>query len=145
MEPKRIFIKEELAKLGYPEYEKYIFKHSYLEAEKKRIELDWNGLFLNWYYAQAFRIINNIKKFPEVFMSLNPEELMELKDTDINEELQKYQHNIKKKQKAINMDYTCQKCKNQGVYIEKKQLRSLDEGKTSIFTCVKCQFNWREN
>lgn len=143
MEPERIKVLSRLA--GYENFEPVIFKYCYHAAEKKGIELDWNGLFANYYLFQAERIIKNIELFPKFFQTVEAEHIMDYKDSDINPELQKYNINVESKQRAINLDYTCGKCKNIGVYIEKKQLRSLDEGKTTVFTCAKCYNTWREN
>lgn len=141
----REIIKTKLKSLGYEHFEPFIFEHCYYTAEKKGIELDWNKLFANWYQVQCDRIIKNIELFPEFFKKAEPEKIMQYKDVDFNPEYSKYIVSVTSKQRAINLDFTCGKCKNIGVYVEKKQLRSLDEGKTSVFTCAKCYNVWREN
>lgn len=145
MEPERLEIVKELKKLGYEKFEPYIYKYCYLSAEYKKISLDWNGVFAEYYRVQAERIIENIKLYPEVFIDLSPDLLMTMRDCDFNRDLLKYTAEVEKIEKKINYDYTCGRCKSAGVTITRMLLRSLDEGKSSVFQCVKCDNKWVEN
>ena len=140
MEPERIKIKEELKKLGYEHFEEEIFVFCYYDAIKRQINLDWDSNFANWYIVQSMRIIENIKLFPEFFKNINSENLMEYRDVDINDKLKKYIVTTEERKFKINYEHVCGKCKNVGVYVDKVQKRSLDEGTTSYYTCSKCVF-----
>lgn len=43
-----------------------------------------------------------------------------------------------------NTDVACPKCGQKNVYAITKQLRSGDEGATTMFTCNECKHTWRE-
>ncbi len=145
MQEERILMKNILDEVGYGDLETHIFKYCYDEAIKREIILDWDGLFKDWYFINVHRIVSNIKLFPEVFKNLKYEEIMQKKDSDFNVEYKKYNIEVKRRQREINTDYTCKKCKNIGVYVDKIQKRSLDEGKTNVFECSKCHYTWYEN
>lgn len=145
MQPERVDIINRLKLLNYEHLEKYIFEYCYHEAIRREIILDWNGIFSDWYYINSERIITNLKLFPEKFSSINPCDIMKIKDHEFNEDFNKYKVKVIVHERIINTDYTCHKCKNIGVYIEKKQKRSLDEGKTNVFECSNCKYTWCEN
>ena len=153
--PEREKIKKELSVYKLEHLEPYILKYAYITAEQKKIPLDWNGLFTVWYFSLARRLLRNIELNPGFFEKYaDPmgtyNDLMYRKDIEMsqNENLIEYHKSLKDltlRQKTACYDYTCGKCKQNGVYIEKKQIRSLDEGKTSVFTCIHCFHIWREN
>ncbi|KAL7068558.1 putative DNA-directed RNA polymerase III subunit RPC10 [Cryptosporidium serpentis] len=39
----------------------------------------------------------------------------------------------------------CPKCSNTEAYFFQLQIRSADEPMTSFYTCVKCEYKWKEN
>ncbi len=135
-----------------------ILKNAYVRAEQKNIALDWNGLFTNWYFACANRIIANITNNPEYFKNLidnisEPQvwtHIAELKDIEMSKDMEllkvyENRKNIMQKTRQASMDHVCRKCKQPGIYISKQQTKSLDEGHTMVFTCSHCFFIWREN
>ena len=42
------------------------------------------------------------------------------------------------KAKRATIEHDCEKCDNNLMYFESRQLRSVDEGQTVFYTCTKC-------
>lgn len=127
--------------------EQQIFMFVYHKAEALHIELDWNNkVFLDLYLINSYRIINNIKYgYIEKFLEQG-ENVMEKKDIELSDI---YKHLAIKESSSIKdkflKDISCHGCGKYTVKMEKRQLRSQDEGFTAIFKCFSCNKVRTEN
>ena len=126
------------------EQEERIFDFCIEFAINHNIVLDWNDPagFTILYISQCERFYENIKLFPE--LKNNPN-LVNMKDSDMDIEKRKYIQEVSYVEKVYSKDHFCYRCKEKKISIEKKQLRSLDEGFTTVYTCDACGWTRKEN
>jgi DNA-directed RNA polymerase subunit M/transcription elongation factor TFIIS len=119
------------------EVEKVVYKYVYNCMKHVPNDLDWNNPnFVNRYISECVRFYEN--------GITSPDQITGFRDIDLSSARRGYVKEVRFRERNYS-DIRCGKCKQFTVRFEKKQLRSLDEGTTTVYLCDTCGNSWREN
>lgn len=120
------------------EVEKRVYGYVYQTLKTTPHELDWNNRnFVNRYIAECVRFYEN--------GIVDASSITGFSDTELSNVHHHRIRHVQVRKREYSKDLVCGRCKETTVRFEKKQLRSLDEGTTTCFTCDTCGNEWREN
>jgi DNA-directed RNA polymerase subunit M/transcription elongation factor TFIIS len=138
-----------------------IYNSTISHCKNNNIICNWeNNIFKNIYLQKAISIYSNIKEhsnnlIPDIKnKKIKSEDIAFLKPQELNPEnwhelLTKYKDKLDSayETKFVSMSdkIVCRKCKSREIVYYEFQSRKADEGSSTAYTCLSCNFKWKKN
>lgn len=138
-----------------------IYNSTITYCKNNYIPCSWESeLFCNIYKQKAIGIYANIKHHSKHLIQdiktnkIDASNIGYLKPQNLNFAqwktlLEKYQDKIKSaydtKMVAMSDKIVCRKCKSREIVYYEFQSRKADEGSSTAYTCLRCNFKWKKN
>lgn len=138
-----------------------IYNSTITYCKNNYIPCNWESeLFNNIYKQKAISIYANLKQHSKHLIQdiktneIDASNIAYLKPQKLNPEqwktlLEKYQDKIKSayetKMVAMSDKIVCRKCKSREIVYYEFQSRKADEGSSTAYTCLRCNFKWKKN
>lgn len=138
-----------------------IYNSTITYCKNNNIPCNWESeLFSNIYKQKAISIYANLKQYSKHLIQdikaneIDASNIAYLKPQNLNPEqwktlLEKYQDKIKSayetKMVAMSDKIVCRKCKSREIVYYEFQSRKADEGSSTAYTCLRCNFKWKKN
>jgi DNA-directed RNA polymerase subunit M/transcription elongation factor TFIIS len=138
-----------------------IYNKSLNYSKEKNIPLTWKcSHFINIYLNKSISIYSNLKYYNKDLIEklkngeiksenvgfMNREELCPLKWNDLIENYNEKVKNAYEIKIASMSDHiVCRKCKSKKIAYNEFQSRKADEGSSTAYTCLKCNYKWKKN
>ena len=130
-------------------------------CKNNNIPCNWAlPIFKDIYLQKAISIYGNIKYYSKHLIAdikskkIKAEDIAYLKPQELNpqnwkELLNKYEDKLKSayETKMVSMSdkIVCRKCKSREIVYYEFQSRKADEGSSTAYTCLRCNFKWKKN
>ena len=130
-------------------------------CRNKNIACNWESeIFKSIYLQKALSIYANFKEYSIHLINdiktkkINADDIAFLKPQQLNPEnwkdlLEKYEDKLKSayETKLVSMSdkIVCRKCKSREIVYYEFQSRKADEGSSTAYTCLTCNFKWKKN
>ena len=130
-------------------------------CKNNNIPCNWESeLFSDTYIQKTISIYSNLKEHSIHLIDdikskkIKAENLSFMKPTELNENiwkdlLDKYKDKLKNayevKMVSMSDHIVCRKCKSREIVYYEFQCRKADEGSSTAYTCLNCNFKWKKN
>ena len=138
-----------------------IYNNSLKYGKENGIPLTWNcSHFVNIYLNKSISIYSNLKYYNKNLLDklesgelkgeklgfMNREELCPLKWEDmISNYNEKLKNAYEIKIASMSDHIICRKCKSNKIAYNEFQSRKADEGSSTAYTCLSCNYKWKKN
>ena len=139
--------------------EKNVFNFSIDYAIKNNIPRTWKSVhFVDIYERKALSVFKNIQDLAnndmERLLGMNMEDIPYMSPEQLNPELWKdlldrHKNKVKNSYEMHMLPMSdrivCRKCKGREIAYYEFQSRKADEGSSTAYTCLSCNYKWKKN
>jgi DNA-directed RNA polymerase subunit M/transcription elongation factor TFIIS len=138
-----------------------IYNSTISYCKSKNISCNWESeIFKNIYLQKAISIYGNFKEYSKHLIAdikskkIKAEDIAFFKPQELNPilwkaSLEKYEDKLKSayETRMVSMSdkIVCRKCKSREIVYYEFQSRKADEGSSTAYTCLSCNFKWKKN
>ena len=138
-----------------------IYNSTISSCRSKNITCNWaTDIFRNIYLQKALSIYSNLNTYSVHLINdiktkkINANDIAFFKPQELNPEnwkdlVEKYEDKLKSayETRLVSMSdkIVCRKCKSREIVYYEFQSRKADEGSSTAYTCLSCNFKWKKN